>query len=148
MLLDGERLQPRARPHGLAGRGVARTFQTVRLLPDLDVRENIQLGAAAAPRRTRARRPWAPSRATVAGGREAIERTGLTGLETASRPSCPTAPSAGSRSPGRWRCDPRLLLLDEPTAGMNQSERAEIAALLQQLRGEGLASCSSSTTCR
>ena len=34
--------------------------------------------------------------------------------------------------------NPRLLLLDEPTAGMNQKERAEISKLLQSLRGEGL----------
>ena len=34
--------------------------------------------------------------------------------------------------------NPRLLLLDEPTAGMNQKERAEISELLQSLRGEGL----------
>ena len=34
--------------------------------------------------------------------------------------------------------NPRLLLLDEPTAGMNQKERAEISRLLQSLRGEGL----------
>ena len=34
--------------------------------------------------------------------------------------------------------DPRLLLLDEPTAGMNQSERAEISALLQDMRSENL----------
>jgi branched-chain amino acid transport system ATP-binding protein len=33
---------------------------------------------------------------------------------------------------------PRLLLLDEPTAGMNHGERREISVLLQELRGEGL----------
>jgi ABC-type branched-subunit amino acid transport system ATPase component len=33
---------------------------------------------------------------------------------------------------------PSLLLLDEPTAGMNQSERREISDLLKQLRSEGL----------
>jgi branched-chain amino acid transport system ATP-binding protein len=34
--------------------------------------------------------------------------------------------------------EPRLLLLDEPTAGMNQNERAEISQLLRALRTEGL----------
>jgi len=34
--------------------------------------------------------------------------------------------------------DPRLLLLDEPTAGMNQTERAEISALMKDLRSQGL----------
>ena len=46
------------------------------------------------------------------------------GSSTSSPPSSPTAISGASRSPGRWPPSPTLLLLDEPTAGMNPQESA------------------------
>lgn len=124
LLLDGREYH-RAKASSLARRGVARTFQTVRLLPDLSVEENVQLGA------------------DVHGGRsgaaEAMARTGIESI-AASYP--------GELSYGMARrveiaralaTRPRLLLLDEPTAGMSPGERAEISALLTDLREEGLA---------
>ncbi|GGO20569.1 ABC transporter ATP-binding protein [Microbispora rosea subsp. aerata] len=126
ILLDGEEYHtlPAAR---VARRGVARTFQTVRLLPGLTVEENIRLGA-----------DRVGGRGGADGVREAIERTGLKGLER-HRP--------GELSYGVQRrveiaraivARPRLLLLDEPTAGMNQSERQEVSALMRELQKEGL----------
>jgi branched-chain amino acid transport system ATP-binding protein len=135
---DGEEYH-KAPPASLAGRGMARTFQTVRLLQDLTVRENVQLGSDVD---RHASRSIKPSRA--AGARraartdEAIERTGLTNYVKL-RP--------GELSSGVQRrveiaraiaADPRLLLLDEPTAGMNQHERREVSELLRRLRSEGL----------
>jgi branched-chain amino acid transport system ATP-binding protein len=136
LLLDGAELH-KVPPAALARRGVARTFQTVRLLPDLTVLENIQLGGDLTPSEPLLKRLWGRGPAAPA-VREAVERTRLTGLEDA-RP--------GELSYGTQRrveiaralaMRPRLLLLDEPTAGMNQGERREIGALLQQLRSEGL----------
>ena len=158
LLFDGEDYHRRPGVRRLARLRVARTFQTVRLLPDLNVQENIQLGADA--RTDRGGRPSRSTRPVVAqrvGPRRAAGRRSRG--DRADRPgrlrgllpdrSCPTARSAGSRSPGPWPCDPRLLLLDEPTAGMNQAERAEISALLQRTCApRGCASSWSSTTCR
>jgi ABC-type branched-subunit amino acid transport system ATPase component len=145
LLLDGEDFN-RVPPSGVARLRVARTFQTVRLLSDLTVLENIQLGGDLRPFTPDADAPpgdpwwrnlWGRGEPSAA-VREAIERTRLTGLEQA-RP--------GELSYGTQRrveiaralaMRPRLLLLDEPTAGMNQGERREIGALLQRLRGEGL----------
>jgi ABC-type branched-subunit amino acid transport system ATPase component len=136
LLLEGD-LFHKVPPSAVARRGVARTFQTVRLLADLTVLENIQLGGDLRPSEPVLKRAWGRGEPSVA-VREAIERTRLTGLEQA-RP--------GELSYGTQRrveiaralaMQPRLLLLDEPTAGMNQGERREIGALLQQLRGEGL----------
>jgi ABC-type branched-subunit amino acid transport system ATPase component len=127
----------------VARRRVARTFQTVRLLPDLTVLENVQLGgdlhadAATAVGVSWLRRVIGARDASPA-VRDAIERTRLTGLEDR-RP--------GELSYGTQRrveiaraiaMRPRILLLDEPTAGMNQGERREISELLRQLRSEGL----------
>jgi branched-chain amino acid transport system ATP-binding protein len=134
MLLDGEDFS-HIKPAKLAARGVARTFQTVRLLPDLTVVENVQLGADLHPQR--GPRGWV-GRTVAEAVDDAIDRTGL-GDHRSSRP--------GELSYGMQRrveiaralaTRPRLLLLDEPTAGMNQSERHEVSELLGQLRDEGL----------
>lgn len=149
MLFDGESYAT-ARPSRLVDLGVARTFQTVRLLPDLDVQRNIQLGAdahgsrgagAGSPQRenllSRLKGLFsggsAPSPAVAA----AISRTGLDGFER----HYPSELSYGTQRrieiARAMAMQPRLLLLDEPTAGMNQAERAEISGLMRDMRSEG-----------
>ena len=54
----------------------------------------------------------------------------------AARGTCPTAASGGSRSPGRWPPRPRLLLLDEPAAGMNPHEAHELMELIRWIRDQ------------
>jgi branched-chain amino acid transport system ATP-binding protein len=140
LLFDGEEYHkvPAAQ---VAKKRVARTFQTVRLLPDLTVRDNIQLGADARTSegssssglfRTMFGRGVSPAVA------DAISRTNLDGFED----YYPSELSYGTQRrveiARAIAMNPRLLLLDEPTAGMNQKERAEISGLLKSLRGEGL----------
>jgi branched-chain amino acid transport system ATP-binding protein len=149
MLFDGESITT-VRPSRLVDLGVARTFQTVRLLPDLDVARNIQLGADARGGGGKAKgsegreHPVARFKALLSGGSEpspavaaAIARTGLEGFER----HYPTELSYGTQRrieiARAMAMSPRLLLLDEPTAGMNQAERHEISALLRDMRSEG-----------
>jgi branched-chain amino acid transport system ATP-binding protein len=108
LLLDGEPFH-RVSAADVARRRVARTFQTVRLLSDLTVLENVQLGGDLGPGSFVSR---VFGRSAAPAVTEAIARTRLTGLE--------------KLRPG------------ELTAGMNQSERREISDLLKQLRSEGL----------
>lgn len=122
----------------LARRGIARTFQTVRLLPDLTVLENIQLGADLHLGRTARLREllWRGAVPEVA---EAVERTGI-GDVLDRRPGELSYGTARRVEIARaLAARPRVLLLDEPTAGMNQAERREVAGLLRRLRDEGLA---------
>jgi branched-chain amino acid transport system ATP-binding protein len=137
LLLDGSRFD-KVSAADVARRRVARTFQTVRLLSDLTVLENVQLGGDLRAAESGSFLSRIYGKTVSPAVTEAIERTRLTGLEK-QRP--------GELSYGTQRrveiaralaMRPRLLLLDEPTAGMNQSERREIGALLQRLRGEGL----------
>jgi branched-chain amino acid transport system ATP-binding protein len=136
VLLDGEDYS-RTPPSRLAHRGIARTFQTVRLLPDLTVLENIQLGSdLRLPRAAR----WGEllRRGAPAAVLEAVERTGV-GDVLDLRPGELSYGTARRVEIARALATrPRVLMLDEPTAGMNQPERLEVAALLRKLRDEGL----------
>ena len=150
LLFDGQDYTA-VRPDKLVHLGVARTFQTVRLLPDLDVQANIQVGADARTGRG-GTKPTAPrgdllsrvkSMAGIGGTppsppvAAAIARTGLDGFES----YYPTELSYGTQRrveiARAMAMEPRLLLLDEPTAGMNQAERHEISGLMQDMRSEG-----------
>jgi branched-chain amino acid transport system ATP-binding protein len=133
-----------ADPARIARLGVARTYQNLRVFPDVTVFDNVSAGAigrigvsmlgAMLPGLGR-RRDEAIAEATLA----SLERFGL--LEFADQP-------AGNLAYGQKKLleiaralalDPKLLLLDEPAAGLNTSETAELAVRIAALRGEGLA---------
>lgn len=125
--------------------GIGRTFQTVRLLRGLNVLENVMLGADTRCFGTGILGSWVlpwrtrrcETRARTA-AQEAIERMKLVGLEKAN----PTLLSYGTQRrveiARALAANPSLLLLDEPTAGMNRQERDEIGTIMQDLRDQGL----------
>ena len=124
--------------HRRVALGMARTFQITEIFPELTVAENIRISAeVAAGYRLR---PWL-SRAAAAAMRERIDEIlVLTGLEKmADR-------LAGELAHGDQRAaeiamalalKPRLLLLDEPTAGMGDQETYAITQLIRRLRHNG-----------
>ena len=125
-----------------AALGLARSFQHVRLLPEMSVRDNIALGAHLSGRAGMLRAMLRLDRAEEARLRAMAEvaarRVGL--AEWLDTP-------AGALPLGRQRIveiaralclAPRLLLLDEPAAGLRLAEKQALAALLRQLRGEGI----------
>ncbi|MFV0457518.1 MAG: ABC transporter ATP-binding protein [Actinomycetales bacterium] len=120
-------------PHTVPARGIARTFQTVRLLQGRTVRENVLLGSDALPRSRRA--GGQDVRSAVD---EAIERTGLREVVNLRPDELSYGFQRRVEIARALAARPRLLLLDEPVAGMNKQERAEISALMGQLRDEGL----------
>jgi branched-chain amino acid transport system permease protein len=126
----------------IATRGVGRTFQHVQLLPTMSVLENVALGAhlrnhvgvlAGALHTDRAREAQLLHEAAVQ-----LKRVGLGDY---------LYEQAGNLALGQQRileiaralaCDPVLLLLDEPAAGLRYKEKQELAQVLEQLRDEGL----------
>ncbi len=123
--------------------GVARTFQNLRLFARMSVLENVMVGADA---RHRTSVPGAvlglpTHRSEEAGGRrlagELLDLVGLSELADE---------AAGNLAYGNQRrleiaralaTQPRLLLLDEPAAGMNPSEKQALQALVRSIGGRG-----------
>jgi branched-chain amino acid transport system ATP-binding protein/branched-chain amino acid transport system permease protein len=141
VLFDGEPIE-RLAPQAIARRGIARTFQHVRLVPELSVIENVTLGAhsrgKAGVMSAILRLDRAEERRLFAHAARRLERVGL--AKEMFRP-------AGHLSLGQMRLvevaralclDPRLLLLDEPAAGLRAAEKQALAKLLRELKGEGI----------
>ncbi|MGW0082196.1 ABC transporter ATP-binding protein [Streptomyces sp. NPDC003393] len=144
ILLDGEDITGVA-PHRLPQRGLMRTFQSARLVPLLTVRENVMLGAhrftrsrflSDGLRLPRARREERALRARTA---ELLDFLGLTGF--ADRPAA-DLPAGAQRLVEVARGlsgGPRILLLDEPAAGLDDTETAELADALTAVHAGGIA---------
>jgi branched-chain amino acid transport system ATP-binding protein len=133
ILLEGRPIEGLS-PHAVARRGISRSFQRNNLFPKLPVRENLRLAAAA-----RAPGTWSllgrieGRPAPLARAGEVAEIVGLTDR---------LAVPAGLLSYGEQRqlevgvalaTSPRLLLLDEPTAGMSPEETQRMTRMLEAL---------------
>jgi len=145
---QGEILFQGARIDGLgslaiARRGLSRTFQHVRLVPNMNVLENVAIGAHLRGQKNFLQSAWrldrAEERSLLAEAAHQLRRTGLAEQ---------MFEQAGTLSLGKQRIveiaralasDPCLLLLDEPAAGLRYREKQTLAGLLRQLRAEGLA---------
>jgi len=123
-------------------RGIGRTFQHVKLLPGMTVLENVALGAHLRGQAGVARSLVCANRADEAAllheAALQLERVGLTQH---------MYDEAGSLALGQQRileiaralcCDPTLLLLDEPAAGLRYKEKQALAELLSKLKAEGM----------
>lgn len=126
------------RPERLAAHGVGRTFQTAQTLPSFSVIENVQVALLAADglstdvwrRAQQHRRADAQTLLAQVGLAEQAERA-CTALAYADLKRLELAMALAS--------EPRLLLMDEPTAGMAAPERQALMALVRTLvRGRGL----------
>jgi branched-chain amino acid transport system permease protein len=126
----------------IARRGMSRTFQHVKMIPEMTVLENVALGTYLRSRsgvvRALLRLDRAEERQLFAEAERQLARVGMADrmFET-----------AGNLALGTQRLmeiaralatDPALLLLDEPAAGLRHKEKQALAEVLRQLRAEGL----------
>ncbi|MGH2852433.1 MAG: ABC transporter ATP-binding protein [Solirubrobacteraceae bacterium] len=129
-------------PERIARRGLVRTFQLTRSFASLSVLENMLVGGAAQPGEQlvslllRPRRSWRREREARDQAREILERFGL---------SSHTAALAGTLSGGQRKLlelaralmtQPRLLLLDEPMAGVNPTMGLRLLERIEQIRAQ------------
>mgnify|MGYP001595452185 CR=1 FL=1 len=131
-------------PHEVVEQGVARTFQNIRLFGSMTVLENVMMGTYT---RTHAGLWSATLRSAEARREEQWARDRAMGLLDFVGLAPRSQEAAASLSFGWQRrleiaralaSDPALLLLDEPAAGLNPTEKQSLLRLIEQLKGQGL----------
>ena len=132
------------KPNRVTQQGLARTFQNIRLFPNMTVLENVMIGRHC---RTRARvlgaifrdrRTREEEKAIVARSLEILDKMGLGDVINEFAKNLPYGAQRRLEIARALATEPLLLLLDEPAAGMNPKETAELDELISRIRDEGL----------
>ncbi|MCO6011619.1 ABC transporter ATP-binding protein [Actinoallomurus purpureus] len=124
-------------------RGVARTFQNVRLFHNMSAMENVLVGADAHHRTGLAGAalglPWhrREERDGRAKARELMEFVGIGHRMEETAKNLPYGDQRRLEIARALATDPKLLLLDEPAAGMNPTEKEELQGLIKRIRDTG-----------
>jgi branched-chain amino acid transport system ATP-binding protein len=134
----------RRKPHRIARAGLARTFQTIRIFENLSVIENVEVAAAChlptslfdivtANARQRQREVEIDRHA-----REALEMVGLAGRAHDRAGQLPYAQQRLLEIARALASKPKVLLLDEPAAGMNMTESMTLLDTIARLKSSGI----------
>jgi branched-chain amino acid transport system ATP-binding protein len=129
-------------PDQVTARGIARTYQNIRLFANMSAIENILVGEHA-----RLRGGWLEAilftprvareeKAAVEKARRLLGFVGLAGLGDQQARNLPYGAQRRLEIARALASDPRMLLLDEPTAGMNPNESIEMMRFIRRLRDE------------
>ncbi len=130
--------------HKFAGAGVSRTFQHSKLFDRLSALENVLVGGHLVSRPTFLRRLlWLPSarrdeREALEHAARCLRRVGLSDLAGSRASSLSYGDQRRLEIARALAADPTLLILDEPAAGMNQVEAANLSRLIRSLAEDGL----------
>jgi len=131
------------KPNDVAARGIARTFQNIRLFGNLSALENVMIGRhvrtragvfGAMLRDARTRRE---ERAIEQRAFELLEYVGVAKRANDLARHLPYGDQRRLEIARALATDPQLLALDEPAAGMNATETASLKGLLEAIRGDG-----------
>ena len=130
--------------HDIVCRGVSRTFQNIRLFANMTALENVMVGRHSRTKqfllgpllRTRAFREEEAE--TEAKAKELLEFVGLKSLGNELAKNLPYGAQRKLEVARALAAEPRLLILDEPTAGMNPTESQDLVALARKVRDRGI----------
>jgi branched-chain amino acid transport system ATP-binding protein len=144
IIFDGEDVTGKP-PHAITERGIGRTFQNIRLFANMTALENVLVGrhcrtregvVSSVLRGPRFRREETESRRRAM---ELLDFVGLRGKDGELARNLSYGDMRRLEIARALATEPKLVLLDEPTAGMNPQETARAAELVQRIRAEGLA---------
>jgi branched-chain amino acid transport system ATP-binding protein len=132
------------RPHQIAAQGMARTFQHIRLFPHMTAIENIMVG-----RHTHSRAGFIPAMLSLPFTRkeeriirdrcfEIMEFLGIADLAESDATSLAYGQQRIVELGRALACEPKLLLLDEPAAGLNMRETVEMGKLIRKIKDKGI----------
>lgn len=130
------------RPHQLTRIGLGRTFQTIRLFGGLSALDNVLIGMHHTLKSNwfgailRPPRVVKEEEAAAVRARELLNRVGLHGFDEEIARNLPYGYQRRLEIARALATNPKLLLLDEPTAGMNPNETHEMTTLIRSLRDE------------
>ncbi len=142
IVLDGRPIHA-LRPHRVAALGIARTFQNIRLFPELTALDNVIVGEHLVRRASLgARLLMLPAsreeeRRARDRARALLERVGLADRFDERARNLSYGEQRRVEIARALAREPRLVLLDEPTAGMNPAEVHAVAALIRKVAHEG-----------
>ena len=126
----------------IARRGVSRTFQHVKMIPEMTVLENVALGGylrtSSGTAKAILRLDRAEERSLFAEAEAQLARIGMADKMHALAGNLALGPQRLMEIARALCTDPALLLLDEPAAGLRHNEKQALADVLRQLKREGL----------
>ncbi len=134
----------RRRPYQITRRGIARTFQNIRLFSDMTAIENVMVGIDAHNRQSvlqamfRTPRQRDEEEATFQRAVELLSFVGIVRYANELARNLAYGDQRRLEIARAMATKPALLLLDEPAAGMNPSEKAELMALIRRVRESGI----------
>lgn len=137
--LDGVRLDGK-KPHQIAAAGLSRTFQNIRLFGELSVLDNVRLGCHVRGRHTlwgtltRSPKYVGQERAIHARAEELLEVFDLADRVQEQAKNLPYGDQRRLEIARALATEPKVLLLDEPAAGMNPQETKDLARLIRSIR--------------
>ncbi|MBV8161103.1 MAG: ABC transporter ATP-binding protein [Acidimicrobiia bacterium] len=131
------------RPHAITRLGIARTFQNIRLFANMSGLDNVMVGTDARHRASvpgavfGSSRHRAEQRDGEAVARQLLEFVGIPHVAGATAKNLSYGDQRRLEIARALATEPRLLLLDEPAAGMNPNEKAALQALIRRIRDSG-----------
>jgi branched-chain amino acid transport system ATP-binding protein len=143
ILFDGARIDGLS-PHAIAARGIARTFQNIRLFGRMTALENVMVGrhlrsaAGVLGAVLRSRATVAEERAITARAHQLLDYCGLAHRAGDIARDLPYGDQRRLEIARALATEPKLLALDEPAAGMNATETAALRLLLERILGDGI----------
>lgn len=144
LYLQGQRCPDQATPFDMSRRGVARTFQNIRLFPQMSVRDNVLVGrfmhrgSSLLDSILRTRRFRQDEKRQLLRAEECLERMHLQHRADDVASSLSYGEQRQLEIARALATEPVLLALDEPAAGMNAQETEGLGSKLESLRREGL----------